>query len=190
MEEELAEEETAEEEDGDERGGNVELEESKVYTQPVFVEFGLSAALLGFKNSGKVFPAGVVWLVMTDLVRAFVVLECEQDKNNMLKMQHLVDFWVESMRASSPIQNSPERVDHPPSCALRLFDEIANASKGKQVVMFLDYDGTLSPIVNDPDRAYMSDEMRATIRKLADCFPTAIVTGRCLDKVRNFVNLD
>ncbi|KAI3795956.1 hypothetical protein L1987_38617 [Smallanthus sonchifolius] len=80
--------------------------------------------------------------------------------------------------------------DHPPGSALNLFDEIANASKGKQVVMFLDYDGTLSPIVNDPDRAYMSDEMRTTIRKLAECLPTAIVTGRCLEKVRNFVNLD
>ena len=46
--------------------------------------------------------------------------------------------------------------DRHPS-ALNVFDEIMNASKGKQIVMFLDYDGTLSPIVDDPDRAYMSD---------------------------------
>ncbi|RYR65960.1 hypothetical protein Ahy_A03g011885 [Arachis hypogaea] len=31
--------------------------------------------------------------------------------------------------------------------------------------------------------------MRKTVRKLATCFPTAIVTGRCRDKVYNFVRL-
>lgn len=29
--------------------------------------------------------------------------------------------------------------------------------KGKQIVVFLDYDGTLTPIVDDPERAFMSD---------------------------------
>lgn len=38
-----------------------------------------------------------------------------------------------------------------------MFEEIACASKGKRIIMFLDYDGTLSPIVDDPDRAFMSD---------------------------------
>lgn len=38
-----------------------------------------------------------------------------------------------------------------------MFDEITKALIGKQVVMFLDYDGTLSPIVDDPDRAFMSE---------------------------------
>ena len=32
-------------------------------------------------------------------------------------------------------------------------------AKGKKIVVFLDYDGTLSPIVNDPDSAFMSDEV-------------------------------
>lgn len=40
-----------------------------------------------------------------------------------------------------------------------MFEEITSSSKGKQIVMFLDYDGTLSPIVDDPDRAIMSDEV-------------------------------
>ncbi|KAK7848345.1 putative trehalose-phosphate phosphatase j, partial [Quercus suber] len=32
------------------------------------------------------------------------------------------------------------------------------------IVVFLDYDGTLSPIVNDPDRAYMSDAVFQFVR--------------------------
>ncbi|KAL6958178.1 Trehalose-6-P synthase/phosphatase complex synthase subunit [Sarracenia purpurea var. burkii] len=47
---------------------------------------------------------------------------------------------------------------HHPS-ALGMFEQIINASKGKQIVMFLDYDGTLSPIVEDLDRAFMTHEV-------------------------------
>jgi trehalose 6-phosphate phosphatase len=63
------------------------------------------------------------------------------------------------------------------------FDALAAAAKGKQVAVFLDYDGTLSPIVEDPDRAVMTDEMRDAVRGVAARFPTAIVSGRCRDKV-------
>ncbi|CAO2040650.1 unnamed protein product [Urochloa humidicola] len=104
--------------------------------------------------------------------------------------------WADAMRASSPTR-SRAAVDtdeftawmrkHP--SALGKFEQIAGASKGKKVVMFLDYDGTLSPIVADPDAAYMSDAMRAAVRDVAKNFPTAIVSGRCRDKVRNFVGL-
>jgi trehalose 6-phosphate phosphatase len=43
--------------------------------------------------------------------------------------------------------------------ALGELDALAAAASGKQMVMFLDYDGTLSPIVEDPDRAIMTDEV-------------------------------
>ncbi|KAJ4909125.1 Trehalose-phosphate phosphatase B [Raphanus sativus] len=74
--------------------------------------------------------------------------------------------------------------------ALNMFDEIMNAAKGKQIVMFLDYDGTLSPIVEDPDKAYITHEMREVVKGVALNFPTAIVTGRSIDKVRAFVKLN
>ncbi|XP_027179087.1 probable trehalose-phosphate phosphatase J [Coffea eugenioides] len=109
-----------------------------------------------------------------------------------------INSWVDSMRASSPTHlkstpplssddQSSSTLHHP--SALDMFEQITNASKGKQIVMFLDYDGTLSPIVEDPDRAFMSDAMRAAVRKLARYFPTAIVSGRCRDKVYSFVRL-
>ncbi|KAI8540786.1 hypothetical protein RHMOL_Rhmol08G0012000 [Rhododendron molle] len=108
-----------------------------------------------------------------------------------------LNAWIDSMRASSPthVKSSPllsqdqsSWINQHPS-ALEMFEQITKASKGKQIVMFLDYDGTLSPIVEDPDRAFMSDAMRATVRKLARHFPTAIVSGRCRDKVYSFVQL-
>ncbi|KAG5544304.1 hypothetical protein RHGRI_016900 [Rhododendron griersonianum] len=109
--------------------------------------------------------------------------------------------WVDSMRDSSPTRKptspfSQSDQDHIrnswmsryPS-ALGMFEQIIKASNGKQIVMFLDYDGTLSPIVEDPDRAFMTNEMREAVRDVAKYFPTAIVTGRCRAKVYNFVRL-
>lgn len=52
---------------------------------------------------------------------------------------------------------SIEQVRHP--SALDMFDEIIALSKGKQIVVFLDYDGTLSPIVDDPEKAFMTTEV-------------------------------
>lgn len=40
-------------------------------------------------------------------------------------------------------------------------DFIARAS-GKRIAVFLDYDGTLTPIVKNPDRAYMSDQVHTS----------------------------
>ncbi|RDY12429.1 Trehalose-phosphate phosphatase A, partial [Mucuna pruriens] len=106
--------------------------------------------------------------------------------------------WLDAMKSSSPTHNKVSKdVSHGigssdaayntwllkfPS-ALASFDQIANCAKGKRIVLFLDYDGTLSPIVDNPDCAFMSDNMRAAVRKVAEHFPTAIISGRNRDKV-------
>uniref|UniRef100_A0ACD5UDJ3 Uncharacterized protein n=1 Tax=Avena sativa TaxID=4498 RepID=A0ACD5UDJ3_AVESA len=73
--------------------------------------------------------------------------------------------------------------------ALASFDQIIANAHGKKIALFLDYDGTLSPIVNDPEKAFMSPEMRAAVKNVARFFPTAIVSGRSRDKVFEFVKL-
>ncbi|KAI3460016.1 hypothetical protein Pfo_016679 [Paulownia fortunei] len=105
-----------------------------------------------------------------------------------------INGLLDSMRASSPTRRATDTEDqnswtlHHPS-ALSMFEEIMTASTGKQIAVFLDYDGTLSPIVEDPDRAFMTSEMREAVRDVAKFFPTAIVSGRCRAKVYNFVRL-
>ncbi|GAB2239734.1 hypothetical protein Droror1_Dr00025647 [Drosera rotundifolia] len=73
--------------------------------------------------------------------------------------------------------------------ALSSFEQISEFAKSKKIAIFLDYDGTLSPIVDDPDRAVMSDEMRSAVRDVAKYFPTAIISGRSRDKVYELVGL-
>ena len=57
-------------------------------------------------------------------------------------------------------------------------------------VFFFDYDGTLSPIVTDPKKAYLGDSVRLLLKQLSEHFPVAIVSGRDLRDVREFVQLD
>lgn len=50
--------------------------------------------------------------------------------------------------------------------------------------------GTLTPIVEHPQDAVMSDSMREVVRKLAALYPTAIVSGRPIATAHGFVKLD
>lgn len=43
--------------------------------------------------------------------------------------------------------------------ALKCFSQIVKQAENKRIAIFLDYDGTLSPIVDDPDRAIMSSSV-------------------------------
>lgn len=61
---------------------------------------------------------------------------------------------------------------------------------GRTPVMFLDYDGTLTPIVATPDKALLSEDMRDTVARLSKRYTTAIVSGRATDDVRAKVKLD
>ena len=74
--------------------------------------------------------------------------------------------------------------------ALDSIEKVLDTLQGKRVVVFLDYDGTLSPIVTNPDDAHISTEMRETVRELAAATTTAIVSGRSREKVHAFVQID
>lgn len=78
--------------------------------------------------------------------------------------------------------NFPSVLDH--------MDEIGSMLKEKQAAFFLDYDGTLTPIVRRPEEAIMSDAMRSKILELSRLCFLAIVSGRDLGDVRNLVDVD
>lgn len=73
--------------------------------------------------------------------------------------------------------------------ALAHLEEIASRIGGSRLAVFLDYDGTLTPIVARPDLAVLSAPMRETLKRLASRFPVAVVSGRDLPEVRGRVGL-
>src|SRR5215472_14532419 len=72
--------------------------------------------------------------------------------------------------------------------ALEHVQEIA--ARSDKVALFLDYDGTLTPIVRRPEEAVLSESMRETLRALAAKVPVAILSGRDLEDVRRRVSVE
>lgn len=59
----------------------------------------------------------------------------------------------------------------------------------KKIAFFLDYDGTLTPIVSRPELAVISKEMQDTVKKLSQKYTTTIVSGRMREDVEKLVGI-
>lgn len=55
-------------------------------------------------------------------------------------------------------------------------------------LFFLDYDGTLAPIVDDPMQAYPHPDIPPLLEELVERYPVWIVTGRYLDALERLVD--
>jgi len=66
---------------------------------------------------------------------------------------------------------------------------VLDEARGRALALFLDYDGTLTPIVERPEDAALAPETREVLRALAARHPVAIVSGRDLADVRARVGL-
>lgn len=71
-------------------------------------------------------------------------------------------------------------------------DDVKNKINGQKRVLLLDYDGTLTPIVNTPEEAVLSKEMRSTLQSQKDDPDSivAIISGRSLLDVKSMVLVD
>ena len=67
-------------------------------------------------------------------------------------------FWMSCLYCSLHLSILISQVKYP--SAIAFFEKITDQAKGKRIALFLDYDGTLSPIVDNPDCAFMSDAVR------------------------------
>lgn len=98
----------------------------------------------------------------------------------------LVVDTLGDLREKTPQKSEPESL---PS-ALANFEDIKSALHNRELALFLDYDGTLSPIVSRPENATMREEMRRVVKQLAQQCTVAIVSGRERRDVEEFVRLD
>ncbi|SDY81831.1 trehalose 6-phosphatase [Citreimonas salinaria] len=68
-------------------------------------------------------------------------------------------------------------------------DDLRRLLAGRRPAVFLDYDGTLTPIVARPDLAVLSAHMRRAVQRLGGLCPLAIVSGRDRADVERLVGL-
>jgi len=62
--------------------------------------------------------------------------------------------------------------------------------EGKRLAVFLDYDGALTPIVEDYSKADLDEAMRAALAGLARTATVGIVSGRDLEDLRSRIGLE
>ena len=67
--------------------------------------------------------------------------------------------------------------------------DLARQLEAKQPALFLDYDGTLTPIVARPELALLDESVRRTLATLAQRCPVAIVSGRDRAEVQRLVGI-
>jgi len=73
--------------------------------------------------------------------------------------------------------------------ALKAFKKIEHQFKDKEVVVFFDYDGTLTPIVPHPKDAILSEAMKNTLIKLSNQCTLAVISGRGLNDIKSLVGI-
>jgi trehalose 6-phosphate phosphatase len=87
-----------------------------------------------------------------------------------------------SVRASAPIRELPHALDHLGALVARVAD--------RRLAVFVDYDGTLTPIVDRPEDAVISDGMRDALRVLAQRCSVCVVSGRDRPVVQKLMGVD
>jgi trehalose 6-phosphate phosphatase len=74
--------------------------------------------------------------------------------------------------------------------ALAETDSLQERIGGRTPAVFLDYDGVLTPIVDRPEDAKISSEMRAAVRGLAERCTVCVVSGRDRLVVQELMGVD
>lgn len=70
------------------------------------------------------------------------------------------------------------------------FETLWAALGGRDPAVFVDYDGTLTGLVDDPADATIDPRTRTVLTDLAEHVPVAVVSGRDLADVRGMVGID
>ncbi len=111
------------------------------------------------------------------------------DRHGARLRAHGADCVVGDLGALSVSDQKTETPQPVRASALEHFEEIEKRLVGRRPFVFLDYDGTLTPIVRRPEEAHLDDAVRETIRRLAGQCSVAVVSGRDLADVRERVGL-
>jgi trehalose 6-phosphate synthase/phosphatase len=68
-------------------------------------------------------------------------------------------------------------------------DELRMRLGNREVFLFLDFDGTLAPIVDSPEKALLPAPIRSSLERLLRIVQLAVVSGRALDDLKSRVGL-
>lgn len=102
------------------------------------------------------------------------------------------DLVVKSLKEIEIVEGNALRTSFSQTLpsAFNLFTKFQPTITQREPLLFFDYDGTLAPITRDPAQAYLPAETRKLLAQIAERFRVAIVSGRDMNDLKNFIGLD
>ena len=106
---------------------------------------------------------------------------------NKKSKENFCDLYIKSVKKL----NLPDIIKIKSKKPKNITKKIINNLKNKKnPAFFLDYDGTLTPIVKKPELAKLSKSKIKYIKKLSSQYFTAIITGRSLTDIKKFIPIN
>ncbi|MFI5305103.1 MAG: trehalose-phosphatase [Nitrospiria bacterium] len=68
-------------------------------------------------------------------------------------------------------------------------ENLKNEIRGKHLILFVDFDGTLLPIQRDPKKVFLSAEAKMILSVLSRTIPVTIISGRSLKELKRKVGI-
>ncbi len=129
----------------------------------------------------------------SSLLRTALTMPQQERERRMERLReqvrdHDIYAWV-----SGVLKEIAAAAERKRSRSLYLFDHENEfrASLGPAgLYLFLDYDGTLAPIAETPDKAVLPHTVHSLVARLKERVPVAIVSGRGVDDVRQRMGLE
>jgi alpha,alpha-trehalose-phosphate synthase [UDP-forming]/trehalose-phosphatase len=129
----------------------------------------------------------------SDSIRQALIMLPEEKRARMTSLRrqvrdHDIAAWTRDvLRGVHAVHDLKQRECYPWSDRR---DELRARLGSREVFLFLDFDGTLAPIVESPDRAALSPSLRSALERLLTSAQLAVVSGRALDDLRSRVGIE
>ncbi len=120
-----------------------------------------------------------------------LVVAVARHDNGRAMRAHGADIVVSDLAEVSIVSDraDPSRDSSEAISPVELAAVIADQCGGRRLVLFLDYDGTLTPIVDRPEDAVLSDPMRRALERLSRSHAVGIISGRARADIEDRVGL-
>jgi trehalose 6-phosphate phosphatase len=117
---------------------------------------------------------------------AFVVGVARNGKEEALKKAG-ADIVVKKLTELYEMDREPH--ENLPNALIEI-EQLFKIRGDRKFVVCLDYDGTLTPIVSDPEAAELPDDNRDIITQLSNHIPVAVISGRDLQDLKRKIEIN
>ncbi|MBD3278777.1 MAG: trehalose-phosphatase [Candidatus Aegiribacteria sp.] len=104
------------------------------------------------------------------------------DEGADIVVDNLMELWKMRTVKPEPVASLPEAMDE--------INRIMGRLRLGKPVLFLDYDGTLTPIVKRPEDAVLPERTGKLLKELSEKMPVTILSGRDLQDVKAMVDIE